>query len=105
MCDYVLLLTFGALFGKERVKPDDIARVRFGSVQAKTHGILVFIIIDSDIQLLSLSYKEQVELKTFLIQIGLIIPLTLDPLVRAKGGGRGCKPIKTMSWRVFLPKS
>ena len=43
-------------------------------------------------------------MKIFLIQIGLIIPLMLDPFVRAKRGGRGCKPIKTTSWRVFLPK-
>lgn len=33
------------------------------------------------------------------------VPLTLNPLVRAKGGGRWCTPIKIVNWRMFLLKT
>ena len=37
---------------------------------------------------------DRKQLKTFLTQTGLTAPLTPDPRVRAKGGGRGWRLIK-----------
>jgi hypothetical protein len=44
-------------------------------------------------------------MKTFLTQIGLALPLTLDPPVMLRDDQKGGTTIEIVIWGAFLPKT